>query len=50
MGGNKILPANPPVFGNIGSHSGDDIGRPLGFLAFRWRWSSVDFPSLTFKI
>jgi hypothetical protein len=50
MGGDKILAANQPVFGNVSGHSGDDIGRHLGILAFRWRWSMVDFPSLTFKI
>jgi hypothetical protein len=51
MDGGKILAANPPVFGNVGGHSSDDIGHPLGFLAFRWSWSSVDLSSLTiFKI
>jgi hypothetical protein len=31
MGRGKILAANLPVFSNVSSHSGDNIGRRLGF-------------------
>jgi hypothetical protein len=35
MGEGKILAANPPVIGNVGGHSGDNSGHPLGFFGIQ---------------
>ncbi len=37
MDGGEILDGNTAVFSNVGGHSGDNGGSPLGFLALNLR-------------